>query len=89
MANYYISQSSGNNANDGSEATPFKTFKALTSLNFLASGDNVNLLRNDEWIGSDMAAAINSSGDDTGYITFQDYGTGSKPLLTGSPLYTA
>src|SRR3990167_9206533 len=89
MANYYISQSSGNNANDGSEATPFKTFKALTSLNFLAPGDNVNLLRNDEWKAGEIACDIQSSGDATGFITFLPYGSGNPPLLTGSPEYTA
>ena len=90
MAQYYISQSSGNNANAGtSDALPFKTFKALTANDFLSPGDEVNLFTNDEWIAGEVACDIQSAGSNGNYITFQAYGTGSNPLLTCSPLYSA
>jgi len=71
----YVSQSTGNNDNDGlTEATPVKT---LAKANTIAlSGDVVLLKRGDLW-REPMTAK--------GGITYTAYGEGKKPTIYGSP----
>ena len=95
MATYYVSMSGGNNANNGlSISAPFRNLCAfatssdslpspLSATNFLKPGDTVKLKRGDEWVGLDAQWNVESTGSASGYITFEDYGTGAKPLFTG------
>lgn len=48
MATYYISQSSGNDNNDGSINSPWKTLSKLSSAG-LQAGDTVYFKRGDTW----------------------------------------
>ncbi len=69
---YYVSSSSGNDANDGTTA-PIKTLNKLNSLP-LASGDIVRLNRGDQFYGF---ININKS------IRIATYGAGAQPVVTG------
>jgi len=71
---YYVSASTGDDANDGlSEAKPFKTAtKAKTAAK---SGDLVLFKRGDEW----RERWSTSNG-----VTYSAYGTGAKPIFNGN-----
>ena len=71
---YYVSNA-GNNANNGlTTATSWLTL-AQVNATVLASGDSVLLKRGDVFYGTLTNAA-------TG-VTFADYGTGAKPIISG------
>ena len=71
---YYVSNA-GNNGNNG--LTPATSWLTLAQVNatVLASGDSVLLKRGDVFYGTLTNAA-------TG-VTFADYGTGAKPIISG------
>ncbi len=71
----YVSESSGNDANDGlSEGTPVKTLAKAGTL--ATSGDAVLLKRGDLW--REPMTAKNG-------VTYTAYGEGKKPTIYGSP----
>jgi len=79
MATYYISESSGNDNNNGSIDSPWKTLGKLSSAGIQA-GDTVYLKRGDTW-----SAVLNvpaSGTDDNNRITFDAYGEGALPIIT-------
>jgi hypothetical protein len=77
---YYVSSSQGNDANSGtSAATPWKTIAQVNGQTFLP-GDSVLLRRGDVWNESLVPPSSGSSGNP---ITFDAYGTGAAPNLTG------
>ena len=81
---YYVSSSSGLNTNNGlSESTPIKTIAKLNTI-ALNPGDNVYFKSGDYWREPTDAYLIFRSGNESGYITYTSYGTGSKPLFLGS-----
>ena len=82
---YYISESLGNDENDGlSESTPWKSIERLTQVK-LTAGDTVLFKSGDIWYGSFEIDV--SGGDKDNPLTFSSYGDGNKPsfrFYTGS-----
>jgi parallel beta-helix repeat protein len=84
--NYYFSSSSGDDnrtsAQAQSSATPWKTISKLNSIfsTLLKGGDIIYFKRGDVFYGSIIPAKSGSAGLP---ITFDAYGTGNKPIITG------
>jgi hypothetical protein len=79
-ATYYVSSSTGSDTNNGtSTSTPWKTIAHVNAQTFLP-GDSILFKRGDVWNES-LAPA--SSGNSANRITFDAYGTGAAPNLTG------
>lgn len=78
--NYYFSSSSGNDANDGSINSPFKTISKLNGL-LLTAGDIILFKKGDTFIGQ---IVISYSGTVGLPIVYNSYGTGNLPILTAS-----
>jgi hypothetical protein len=83
--NYYFSSSSGDDnrtsAQAQSSATPWKTLSKLNSIfSILKGGDIIYFKRGDVFYGSITPSKSGSSGLP---ITFDAYGTGNKPIITG------
>jgi len=77
---YYVSSSLGSDANNGtSSGTPWATVAKVNSQSF-AAGDSVLFKRGDSWNESLVPL---SSGTSASPITFDAYGTGAAPNLTG------
>src|SRR5690349_16930588 len=77
---YYVSSSAGSDLNSGtSSATPWKTL-AKANAQSLQPGDSVFLRRGDVW---NEGLAPSASGTQASPITFDAYGTGAPPTLTG------
>jgi hypothetical protein len=77
---YYVSSSAGNDANNGtSTLTPWQTIAHVNALAFLP-GDSILFKRGDVWNESLVPPSSGSSGN---RITFDAYGTGAAPNLTG------
>ncbi|MGN0509027.1 MAG: hypothetical protein ACI4GX_07305 [Ruminococcus sp.] len=77
---YYVSYSTGNDNNAGTEAEPFKTISKVNSLlsnGTIKSGSVVYFKRGDEWRGETLK--INKSN-----VTFSAYDEGAKPIINGS-----
>lgn len=78
---YYFSSSVGNDSNLGiSESNPYQTIAKLNSLN-LSPGDKILFKKGDTFIG---AITVNYSGTENAPIIFDCFGTGAKPILSGS-----
>ncbi len=78
-ADYYVSNSSGNDLNDGlSEQTPWKTLEKVSSQVFNA-GDNIYLKAGDEWNETLFAKG---EGNSQNWITLTSYGEGDKPKIS-------
>ncbi|MBQ7821989.1 MAG: dockerin type I repeat-containing protein, partial [Clostridia bacterium] len=72
---YYVSESDGNDANDGlSPDTPWKTVAMVNEFKF-SEGDGVYFKRGDVW----REPLYTQNG-----VTYTAYGTGDKPTLYGS-----
>src|SRR5438046_395091 len=83
--NYYFSSSSGDDNRSSAQAqnsaTPWKTISKLNSIfSTLKGGDIVYFKRGDVFYGSITPSKSGSSGLP---ITFDAYGTGNKPIITG------
>jgi len=77
---YYVSSTSGSDANSGtSSASPWQTL-AKVNAQTLAPGDSVLLRRGDSWNESLIPS---SSGTSANKISFDAYGAGAPPTLTG------
>jgi hypothetical protein len=77
---YYVSSSTGNDGNNGtSTSTPWQTIAQVNGQTF-QPGDSVLLKRGDVW---NESLAPSSSGSSGNAITFDAYGTGAAPNLTG------
>ncbi len=77
---YYVSSSTGNDANGGtSSSTPWQTIAHVNAQTFLP-GDSILFKRGDVWNESLTPGSSGSSGNP---ITFDAYGTGAAPNLTG------
>lgn len=77
-ATYYVSSSSGNDANPGTQTQPFQTIAKVNGLS-LAAGDSVLLKRGDTWNEQLIASSSGTAGSP---ISFDAYGTGAAPVLT-------
>ena len=79
--NFYVANS-GNDANNG--LTPATAWRTLSKVNasfaVILPGDNVLFMRGDVFYG---ALTVGKSGSSGKPITFSDYGTGAKPVISG------
>jgi hypothetical protein len=79
-ATYYVSSSQGNDANSGtSSATAWQTIAHVNAQTF-QPGDSILFRRGDVWNESLVPPSSGTSGNP---ITFDAYGTGPAPNLTG------
>lgn len=78
---YYVSSTSGNDANSGTG--PDQAWQTLAKVNThaLMPGDSVLFKSGDEFIGQLL---VTRSGADGAPIVFSRYGTGSKPILNSA-----
>jgi hypothetical protein len=77
---YYVSSSAGSDSNNGtSAATAWKTIAKVNGQTFVA-GDSILLKRGDVWNESLVPSGSGATGTP---ITFDAYGTGAPPNLTG------
>jgi hypothetical protein len=78
---YYLSNSSGNDANAGtSPTTAWKTISKLNSFTGLVAGDQVLFNRGEVFYGS---LIIRKSGSAGNPIIYGAYGSGQNPVITG------
>ena len=77
---YYLSSSTGNDNNNGSQTQPWKTLSKLSNTT-LGPGDTVYFKKGDTFRGHYV---VNGSGTEQSPITFTAYGTGNQPVISGS-----
>jgi hypothetical protein len=77
---YYVSSSTGNDANNGTSAATAWQSMAQVNAQMFQPGDTVLFKRGDVWNASLAPASSGVSGNP---ITFDAYGTGPAPNLTG------
>lgn len=76
---YYVSQSAGNDTNNGlSSATPWKTLTKASSVT-LNAGDSILLKAGDTWTGEELQPKGSGTAGNPIYIG--SYGAGNKPLI--------
>ena len=85
--NYYLSSSLGSDLNSGKTAnTAWKSISKLKSLlNFLQPGDSVFFKCNDSFTGQ---LILSKSGNVSKPIYFGSYGSGHKPVISGTSTVT-
>ena len=77
---YYLSSSTGNDSNDGSQTQPWKTLSKISNTT-LGPGDTVYFKKGDTFRGHFV---VDGSGTEQSPITFTSYGNGSQPIISGS-----
>ena len=77
---YYLSSSTGNDNNNGSQTQPWKTLSKLSNTT-LGPGDTVYFTKGDTFRGHFV---VNGSGTEGNLITFTSYGSGNQPIISGS-----
>lgn len=78
VKNIYVSSSTGSDAGEGTEASPYKTLaKAAAQVSKKTYKYNIFLKRGDTWRGEQISI------DGYDNITIAAYGEGAKPLLLG------
>ncbi|MFA5104310.1 MAG: fibronectin type III domain-containing protein [Candidatus Margulisiibacteriota bacterium] len=77
---YYVDSSAGNDNNDGSQGTPWKTINEVNNSTFVP-GASVLFKRGREW--REQLTVINS-GSGVSPIIFGSYGSGEKPIINGA-----
>ncbi|MDR2021381.1 MAG: right-handed parallel beta-helix repeat-containing protein, partial [Treponema sp.] len=84
---FYVSFSTGNDENAGTEGAPWKTIAKVNSRTYQA-GDAILFKRGDTWTWSDgePSLAPPGSGAEGNPIRISSYGTGAKPVFEGKGL---
>jgi hypothetical protein len=82
-ASYYVDPA-GNDTNPGTISQPWKTV-ARVNTGPLAPGDSVFFARGGTWRET---LSIPSTGKSTGRITFDAFGSGAKPVISGAEVVT-
>jgi hypothetical protein len=77
---YYLSSSTGNDSNDGSQTQPWKTLSKISNTT-LGPGDTVYFKKGDTFRGHFV---VDGSGIEQSPITFTSYGNGNQPIISGS-----
>ncbi len=77
---YYLSSSTGNDNNNGSQNQPWKTLSKISNTT-LGPGDTVYFKKGDTFRGHYV---VNGSGTEGNPITFKSYGSGNQPVISGS-----
>lgn len=81
---YYVSSSTGSDNSDGlTESTAWKTITRINQ-HSLSPGDTVCFKRGDTWRFPADAYLTPKNGNPSGYIAYDAYGVGPKPLFFGS-----
>lgn len=83
MAIYYVSSSYTGSIANGGSTTPWKSMSSINQ-SVLVPGDSVLFKRGDTFTGS---INITKSGTSGNPITWGAYGTGNKPLFTGTGVF--
>jgi len=77
---YYVSNSEGNDANNGlSSAAPWKSLSKVSSVTF-NPGDSILLMRGDTWTGETLY--LHGSGTSSNWISLAAYGSGERPIIS-------
>ena len=79
QTNFYLSSSQGNDSNNGTKKTPWKTLKKINSIK-LKPGDKVLFRKNDAFFGHFV---VNGSGSKRKPIIITSYGKGKQPIISG------
>lgn len=79
QSKYYVSNTTGNDINNGSINSPWKTLQKISNQN-LKSGDCVYFKKGDVFKGHFV---VNGSGTLENPIVITSYGSGNQPILTG------
>ena len=77
---YYLSSSTGNDNNNGSQTQPWKTLSKISNTT-LGPGDTVYFKKGDTFRGHYV---VNGSGTEGNPITFKSYESGNQPVISGS-----
>ena len=77
---YYLSSSTGNDNNNGSQTQPWKTLSKISATT-LGPGDTVYFKKGDTFRGHFV---VDGSGTEQSPITFTSYGSGNQPIINGS-----
>lgn len=77
----YFLADSGDDSNNCEEGTPCRTIQKLNTLEVLP-GDTIRFNRGDTWILPNDTYINLVSGDTNAMVTYADYGTGEKPILS-------
>ncbi len=78
-APYYISSSEGDDNNEGTIISPWKTLTKISTIGLLP-GDTVYFKKGDRFNGH---FTVNGSGSVEAQIVITSYGNGEKPIITG------
>lgn len=78
-ATYYVDGLSGSDSGVGSQASPWQSVNKVNSA-ALVAGDTVLFKRGSNWSGSVL---VPKSGSATAPITYDAYGTGNRPVMSG------
>ena len=76
---YYISSSTGSDANIGTESEPWQTLEKISNT-VLSPGDTVYFKRGDSFFGH---FEVNGSGSQSNPLVITAYGVGNKPIISG------
>ncbi|MCP3933022.1 MAG: T9SS type A sorting domain-containing protein [Bacteroidetes bacterium] len=79
IGSYYINSSEGDDNNEGTFASPWKTLEKISSI-ALFPGDTVFFNKGDQFNGHFV---VNGSGSKEAPIVITSYGNGNLPILTG------
>ena len=77
---YFLSSSTGNDNNEGSQTQPWKTLSKISATT-LGPGDTVYFKKGDTFRGHFV---VDGSGTEQSPITFTSYGSGNQPIISGS-----
>lgn len=77
---YYISSSTGNDANPGTQSRPWQNLSKVYGWT-LTPGMTINLKCGDTWTGQKMA--LFGGGSSTNYAYIRQYGSGAMPIIQG------
>lgn len=81
-ASYYLSSSSGSDANPGTEGEPWKTLSKASSVNY-DPGDSILFKAGDVFFTSPLSLFASDSGIPESPVTVGRYGSGAAPIIYG------
>jgi hypothetical protein len=84
-ATYYVSSTSGSDANPGTISAPWRTLTKVNSFTPKA-GDQILFKRGDSWTGT---ITVKASGTSVAPITYGAWGEGANPVISGFTAVTA